>query len=61
MNISVATNWDDDLIDHINAINKQNPHYPVGEIFGSIQCSPLGSGRSAAVLPAVSNPSQDIE
>ncbi|MBI5100066.1 MAG: U32 family peptidase [Nitrospirae bacterium] len=55
MKISVATNWDDDLIDVINAVNNQNPLYPVKEIFGSLQVSPVGSGRSAAVLPAVSN------
>jgi collagenase-like PrtC family protease len=55
MKISAATNCDDNLIDVINTINNQNPLYPVKEIFGSMQVSPLGSGRSAAALPAVSN------
>ncbi|UCD34365.1 MAG: U32 family peptidase [Nitrospiraceae bacterium] len=55
MKISVATNWDDELIPIIDSINNQNPLYPVKEIFGSIQASPLGSGRSSAVLPSVSD------
>jgi len=55
MKISVATNWDNDLIDVINSVNNQNPLYPVKEIFGSLQVSPLGSARSSAVLPSVSD------
>jgi collagenase-like PrtC family protease len=47
MRLSVPTNWDLALIDGL-------AHLPVGELFGSLPHSPVGSGRPRMVLPQVS-------
>ena len=45
--LSVATNFDDDLLDAISA-------YPVKEVFGKLSSDPVGGGRASFALPPLS-------
>ena len=47
MKLSVATNWQLDLIEALAM-------YPVGDVYGSLQSTPVGSGRAAMFLPGIS-------
>jgi collagenase-like PrtC family protease len=45
--LSVATNFDDGLLDAISA-------YPVTEVFGKLSSDPVGGGRASFMLPKLS-------
>ncbi len=45
--LSVATNFDDGLLDAISV-------YPVTEVFGKLSCDPVGGGRASFALPPLS-------
>ena len=45
--LSVATNFDDGLLDAISA-------YPVTEVFGKLSSDPVGGGRASFMLPGLS-------
>ncbi len=45
--LSVATNFDDGLLDAISA-------YPVTEVFGKLSSDPVGGGRASFTLPSTS-------
>lgn len=53
MYLSVATNWDEKLLDNLHEINQQTPVNPVQEVFGSLQSGFFGSARTKRNLPAV--------
>jgi collagenase-like PrtC family protease len=53
MKLTLATNWDNNLILKISKLNK-NAKNRVVEVFGSRKCDFLGSCRPAEILPDVS-------
>lgn len=53
MNLTVATNWDNQLILEIAKINKSSKNKVV-EVFGSIKTDFLGSSRPSEILPETS-------
>lgn len=56
INFSSATSWDDKLIFQLAALNQKNSDrkVKVGEIYGSLKVSLVGSGRPSYRLPDVS-------
>ncbi|MCK4670746.1 MAG: U32 family peptidase [Nanoarchaeota archaeon] len=53
MRITIATNWDDKLIEELAKINNTAKNR-VFEVFGSIRCDFLGSCRPGIILPEIS-------
>jgi hypothetical protein len=47
MRLSVATNWDDRLIEGVEG-------YPVQDFFGTLQFDPVGGGRPSSILTEIS-------
>ena len=47
MKLSIATNWQPDLIEALAP-------YPIGDLYGSLPKTPVGSGRPAMFLPGIS-------
>jgi len=54
-NFCLATNWDDQFLEGVAALNSAQPHSAVTEVFGSHAITPTGTARPAYRLPAVSN------
>ncbi|OAT83600.1 hypothetical protein [Desulfotomaculum copahuensis] len=50
---SLAFNWDEGLIDDCARLNKTGRGIQVGEFFGSLRFSPVGSGRPGMYLAGV--------
>jgi collagenase-like PrtC family protease len=53
MELTVATNWDDRLLDNYNEINKK--HGGIREVFGSLRSSVVGNARASSTLPDVNS------
>ncbi len=47
MRLEIPTNWDDSLIDIVS-------EFPVTEMYGNLQETPIGGGRPPAILPKIS-------
>lgn len=53
MKLTVATNWDNALLDNFNEINKEYDNC-IYEIYGSLRSSVVGNARAQSTLPNVS-------
>ncbi len=54
MLFSLATSWENDLIDNVAALNQAAVEGQVFELYGSLPYSLTGSGRPGRELPQVS-------
>lgn len=54
LNYSIATSWDDALLEGLAALNANAGNTRVFEVFGSHRATPIGSGRPTFRLPEVS-------